>query len=45
MTLTDSQQGALDLWPREHDLPPRWDGLPVQWGDWTDGGSPVSVDT
>lgn len=26
----------LDLWPRQHDLPPRWDGLPVEWGDWTD---------
>ena len=36
MTSTDPQQSALDLWPREHDLPPRWDGLPVQWSDWTD---------
>lgn len=30
------QQAELELWPREHDLPPRWDGLPVQWGDWQD---------
>ncbi|ORW08081.1 MULTISPECIES: hypothetical protein [Mycolicibacter] len=29
-----SEQIGLDLWPREHDLPPRWDGLAVQWGDW-----------
>ena len=26
----------LDLWPRQHDLPPRWDGLPVEWGSWSD---------
>lgn len=30
--------GQLDLdgqlWPRTHDLPPRWDGLPIDWGDW-----------
>ncbi|EHB48788.1 hypothetical protein MycrhDRAFT_5629 [Mycolicibacterium rhodesiae JS60] len=26
----------LELWPRQHDLPPRWDGLPVEWGDWSD---------
>jgi hypothetical protein len=32
----EGQQACLDLWPREHDLPPRWDGLPVQWGDWSD---------
>ena len=32
----DGQQVGLDLWPREHDLPPRWGGLPVAWGDWTD---------
>ncbi|MEB3023402.1 MULTISPECIES: CpXC domain-containing protein [Mycolicibacter] len=29
-----TEQIGLELWPREHDLPPRWDGLPVQWGDW-----------
>ncbi len=32
----EGQQACLDLWPREHDLPPRWDGLPVEWGDWSD---------
>ena len=32
----EGQHVGLDLWPREHDLPPRWDGLPVEWGDWTD---------
>lgn len=32
----EGQQAGLDLWPREHDLPPRWDGLPVQWGDLSD---------
>ena len=32
----EGQQVGLDLWPREHDLPPRWDGLPVEWGDWSD---------
>lgn len=26
----------LDLWPRQHDLPPRWDGFPVEWGQWSD---------
>lgn len=26
----------LELWPRQHDLPPRWDGLPVEWGKWSD---------
>jgi hypothetical protein len=30
------EQVGLGLWPREHDLPPRWDGLPVEWGDWAD---------
>lgn len=35
MPPADPQQ-TLDLWPRQHDLPPRWDGLPVQWGEWTD---------
>jgi len=29
-----SDQLGLPLWQREHDLPPRWDGLPVQWGQW-----------
>lgn len=28
--------GELELWPRQHDLPPRWDGLPVEWGEWSD---------
>lgn len=23
---------------REHDLPPRWDGAPVEWGGWTSEG-------
>lgn len=32
------EQLGFELWPREHDLPPRWDGLPVQWGDWDDTG-------
>ena len=32
----EGQQVGLDLWPRDHDLPPRWDGLPVQWGDRSD---------
>lgn len=31
-------QLGLELWPREHDLPPRWDGLPVEWGCWDDTG-------
>lgn len=31
-------QLGLELWPREHDLPPRWDGLPVEWGAWDDTG-------
>jgi len=26
----------LELWPREHDLPPRWDGLIVEWNQWSD---------
>lgn len=34
----DPDQGSLELWPRDHDLPPRWDGMPVQWGDWDDTG-------
>ena len=25
----EGQQVGLDLWPREHDLPPRWDGLAI----------------
>ncbi|GAB4987866.1 hypothetical protein BB737_00380 [Mycobacterium avium subsp. hominissuis] len=32
----DGEQVGLDLWPQEHDLPPRWDGLPVEWGEWED---------
>lgn len=31
-------QISLELWPRDHDLPPRWDGLPVDWGEWDDSG-------
>lgn len=31
-------QLGLELWPREHDLPPRWDGRPVVWGEWDDTG-------
>lgn len=36
MPRTDPRQQSLELWPREHDLPPRWDGLPVEWGAWGD---------
>ena len=36
MPRTDPSQPALELWPRDHDLPLRWDGLPVQWGTWSD---------
>lgn len=32
MTRRDHDQLSIDL--REHDLPPRWDGHPVQWGEW-----------
>ena len=32
----NEDQPGLELWPREHDLPPRWDGLPVEWGAWID---------
>lgn len=32
----NDEQGELELWPHDHDLPPRWDGLPVTWGDWKD---------
>jgi hypothetical protein len=32
----EGHQVRLDLWPREHDLPPRWDGLTLEWGDWSD---------
>jgi DNA (cytosine-5)-methyltransferase 1 len=32
------EQITLALWPREHDLPPRWDGLPVEWGEWSEIG-------
>ncbi len=34
-----TEQTMLPLYPaepREHDLPPRWDGLPVEWGQWRD---------
>lgn len=34
------EQCELELWPRRHDLPPRWDGLPVEWGAWTDTAAP-----
>lgn len=34
-----SEQLGLDLWPRRHDLPPRWDGLPVEWRDWNTPGA------
>lgn len=30
------EQIGLDLWPRQYDLPPRWDGLLVEWGSWSD---------
>lgn len=30
------EQASLDLWPREYDLPPAWDDLPVEWGAWED---------
>ena len=28
-----SLQDTLPI-PRDHDLPPRWDGMPVEWGGW-----------
>jgi hypothetical protein len=31
-----ADQPSLDLWPRQHDLPARWDGHPVQWSQWSD---------
>lgn len=31
-----SEQLGLELWSRDYDLPPRWDGLPVEWGQWDD---------
>lgn len=31
-------QQSLELWPRDHDLPPRWDGRPVEWGEWSSTG-------
>lgn len=34
--MSDSEQISLELWPREHDLPPRWDGMLVEWGSWSD---------
>lgn len=38
VVMAEAGQGELDLWPRTHDLPPRWDGLPVQWGAWSSTG-------
>lgn len=35
----DGIQESFDLWPRTHDLPPRWDGLQVQWEGWRDIGA------
>lgn len=36
--MTDhGEQPQLDLWPRTHDLPPRWDGAPIEWGPWKPG--------
>lgn len=29
------EQLGFELWPRTHDLPPRWDGMPVDWGTWS----------
>lgn len=29
-----SDQIPLSLWERECDLPVRWDGMPVTWGEW-----------
>ena len=34
------EQLGFELWERTHDLPPRWDGLIVEWGDWQDLGVP-----
>lgn len=34
------EQLGLELWERAHDLPPRWDGLIVEWGDWQDLNEP-----
>ncbi|WP_234797269.1 hypothetical protein [Mycobacteroides chelonae] len=34
--MSGSEQIGLELWPRDHDLPPRWDGLLVEWGSWSD---------
>ena len=31
-----AEQTELELWPRKHDLPPLWDGMPVEWGEWSD---------
>lgn len=32
--MAEGMQEGLDLWPREYDLPPRWDGNPVEWAGW-----------
>lgn len=32
----DTSPLELEPWPRQHDLPPRWDGQPVEWGEWTE---------
>lgn len=34
--LPEAATAELELWPRQHDLPPRWDGLPIEWGEWSD---------
>jgi len=31
-----AEQLGFELWERTHDLPPRWDGMAVEWGAWTD---------
>ncbi|MCT7372154.1 hypothetical protein [Mycolicibacterium llatzerense] len=36
--MTDhGEQTHLELWPRQHDLPPRWDGAIVEWEPWKPG--------
>lgn len=32
------EQLGFELWPRTHDLPPRWDGMPFEWGAWSPTG-------